>query len=228
MALPDPEVRPKAKRRQFTAEYKKRILDEADTCTTSTQRGALVRREGLYSSHLTSWRRQRAQGILDGLAPKKRGVKPDPLVARKCAAAPRDRTFAGATPPRRNHHRGPKKSFPTPGSADCTHAEERARMIQAVKHLAPIARHYHGVPSAEPSTQQFLSGQQAAVAGGLHPEGAVRVPSPRALTRPERESVRETLNSERFQDQAPREVYCHAAGRRTLSVLVAHHVSDFG
>ena len=77
--LPDPEVRPKAKHRHFTAEYKKCILDEADACTTPTQRGALVRREGLYSSHLTAWRRQRAHGILDGLAPKKRGVKPDPL-----------------------------------------------------------------------------------------------------------------------------------------------------
>ena len=79
LALPDPEVRSKAKRRQFTAEYKKRILDEADACMTPTQRRALVRREGLYSSHLNSWRRQRDQGILDGLAPKKRGVKPDPL-----------------------------------------------------------------------------------------------------------------------------------------------------
>jgi transposase-like protein len=77
--LPDPEVRPKAKHRHFTAEYKKRILDEADACTSPTQRGALVRREGLYSSHLTMWRRQRAQGILDGLTPKKRGVKSDPL-----------------------------------------------------------------------------------------------------------------------------------------------------
>jgi transposase-like protein len=80
-ALPDPEVRPKAKHRQFTAEYKKRILDEADACTTPTQRGALVRREGLYSSHLTTWRRQRAQGALDGLAPKKRGPKVNPLAA---------------------------------------------------------------------------------------------------------------------------------------------------
>jgi transposase-like protein len=78
-ALPDPEVRPRAKHRQFSAEYKKRILDEADSCTTPTQRGALVRREGLYSSHLTAWRRQRAHGILDGLTPKKRGVKPNPL-----------------------------------------------------------------------------------------------------------------------------------------------------
>lgn len=80
-ALPDPEVRPKAKHRQFTAEYKKRILDEADSCATPTQRGALVRREGLYSSHLIAWRRQRAQGVLDGLTPKKRGAKSDPLVA---------------------------------------------------------------------------------------------------------------------------------------------------
>jgi transposase len=78
-ALPDPEVRPKAKHRHFTAEYKKRILDEADACTTATQRGALVWREGLYSSHLFAWRRQRAQGTLDGLAPKKRGPKTDPL-----------------------------------------------------------------------------------------------------------------------------------------------------
>ena len=77
--LPDPEVRPKAKHRQFTAEYKKRILDEADACTTPTQRGALIRREGLYSSHLSKWRQQRARGILDGLAPKKRGAKSDPL-----------------------------------------------------------------------------------------------------------------------------------------------------
>ena len=77
--LPDPEVRPKAQHRRFTAEYKKRILDEADACTRSTQRGALVRREGLYSSHLTAWRRQRTHGILDGLTPKKRGSRPDPL-----------------------------------------------------------------------------------------------------------------------------------------------------
>jgi transposase-like protein len=54
-------------------------LDEADSCTTPTQRGVLVRQEGLYSSHLTAWRRQRAHGILDGLTPKRRGIKPDPL-----------------------------------------------------------------------------------------------------------------------------------------------------
>ncbi len=78
VSVPDPEVRPKAKHRRFGAEYKKRILDEAATCTRRGELGALLRREGLYSSLLTQWRQQQAQGALAGLAPKKRGPKPDP------------------------------------------------------------------------------------------------------------------------------------------------------
>ena len=80
--LPDPEVVPKAKRRQFTAKYKLRILKEADRCTERGQIGELLRREGLYSSHLSKWRQQRARGLLQGLAPKKCGRKgQDPTVA---------------------------------------------------------------------------------------------------------------------------------------------------
>jgi transposase-like protein len=76
---PEPEVLPRAKRRQFSAEYKLRILEEADGCTKRGQIGALLRREGLYSSHLSKWRQQRALGQLEGLSPKKRGRKaPDP------------------------------------------------------------------------------------------------------------------------------------------------------
>ena len=71
--VPDPEVVPKAKRRQFTAKNKLRILEEADRCTERGQIGELLRREGLYSSHLSKWRQQRAHGQLQGLAPKKRG-----------------------------------------------------------------------------------------------------------------------------------------------------------
>ena len=71
--VPDPEVVPKAKRRQFTAKYKLRILEEADHCTERGQIGELLRREGLYSSHLSKWRQQRAHGQLQGLSPKKRG-----------------------------------------------------------------------------------------------------------------------------------------------------------
>jgi transposase len=76
--VPDPEVVAQAKRRQFSARYKLCILTEADQCTRRGEIGALLRREGLYSSHLTTWRRQRERGQLAGLTPKTRGHKPDP------------------------------------------------------------------------------------------------------------------------------------------------------
>ena len=76
--VPDPAVPEKPVRRRFTAEYKLRILREADHCTQPGQLGALLRREGLYSSHLTTWRQQRDQGTLAGLAPKRRGRKASP------------------------------------------------------------------------------------------------------------------------------------------------------
>ncbi len=77
-AIPDPEVVAKPKRRQFTAAYKLRILQEAEACTQPGEIGALLRREGLYSSHLTTWRHQRQRGALQGLAPAQRGRKADP------------------------------------------------------------------------------------------------------------------------------------------------------
>ena len=78
---PDVEVVAKAERRRFTAEYKRRIVREADRCTKPGQIGAPLRREGLYSSHLVTWRAARDRGELEGLSPKKRGPKvtpPDP------------------------------------------------------------------------------------------------------------------------------------------------------
>lgn len=71
---PDPEVRARGRRR-FSAEYKARILREADAAKGTGEVGALLRREGLYSSHLVQWRRQRAQAAERGLAPRKRGPK---------------------------------------------------------------------------------------------------------------------------------------------------------
>jgi transposase len=72
---PDPEVLPRAERRQFTGQYKLRILEEVEQCTERGQVGALLRREGLYSSHLSKWRQQRAEGQLQALSPHKRGRK---------------------------------------------------------------------------------------------------------------------------------------------------------
>jgi len=71
----DPEVEEKPKRRRFTAEYKQRILKKAEALTGTGQIGAMLRREGLYSTHLTTWRRQRERGELAGLTPAKRGRK---------------------------------------------------------------------------------------------------------------------------------------------------------
>ena len=73
VSVPNPEVLEKPLRRRFTAEYKLRILTAVDALTDSGQIGALLRREGLYSSHLTTWRRQREAGTIEALRPKKRG-----------------------------------------------------------------------------------------------------------------------------------------------------------
>lgn len=75
MGAPDPEVAERPKRRRFTAEYKLRILREADACKRDGDLGALLRREGLYSSHLTTWRRQRDAIAKAGLKARKRGPK---------------------------------------------------------------------------------------------------------------------------------------------------------
>jgi len=69
------EVSAKAFRRRFTAEYKRDILKQTDTCTALGSLGALLRREGLYSSNITTWRQQRDRSILSGLTPQKRGRK---------------------------------------------------------------------------------------------------------------------------------------------------------
>ncbi len=84
---PETEVLAKAQRRRFSAEYKRRILKEADRCLRPGEIGALLRREGLYASALTAWRAARERGELAGLAPKRRG----PWGRR---VDPRDRTIA--------------------------------------------------------------------------------------------------------------------------------------
>ena len=88
--VPDPEVVPKAKRRQFTAKYKLSILEQADRCRERGQIGELLRREGLYSSHLSKWRQQRARGQLQGLSPKKRGRKSENPSATELAQLRRE------------------------------------------------------------------------------------------------------------------------------------------
>jgi transposase len=90
--MPDPEVPERPVRRRFSAEYKLRIVEEANAATEPGQVGALLRREGLYSNHLVDWRRQYRSGALAALArPKGRPRKRDPLAEenerlRRCNA----------------------------------------------------------------------------------------------------------------------------------------------
>jgi transposase-like protein len=79
--VPDPELVERARRRRFSAEYKLRILREAEACTRPGEIGALLRREGLYSSHLTAWRKQRDQGALAALERARGRRRPNPLAA---------------------------------------------------------------------------------------------------------------------------------------------------
>ena len=86
------EVVAKARRRRFTATEKLRVLQQADRCTRPGELGALLRREGLYSSHLSAWRAARQRGELAGLTPRRRGPqpqRPDPR-DRKIAELERD------------------------------------------------------------------------------------------------------------------------------------------
>jgi transposase len=93
----DVQVPAKPRLRTYTAEYKRRILKEAGACTTPGAIGALLRREGLYSSHLVVWRRARGRGELAALRPKKRGRKPTPVDPRDRQIAELERQLAQMT-----------------------------------------------------------------------------------------------------------------------------------
>ena len=90
--VPDPEVVPLAERRRCTAEEKLRIIEEADRCTEPGEIGTLLRREGIYSSYLSRWRRARDRGQLTALRPQQRGPKraTDVALAREVARLQRE------------------------------------------------------------------------------------------------------------------------------------------
>ena len=95
VTAPETEVLAKAQRRRFTAEYKRRILKEADRCMRPGEMGALLRREGLYASALTVWRAARERGELAGLAAKKRGRRAKRVDPRDRKIATQEREIAG-------------------------------------------------------------------------------------------------------------------------------------
>jgi len=91
------QVEAKPKRRRFTAKYKRSILEQADACTKPGELGALLRREGLYSSYLSAWREARETGELAALEPKKRGRKPKKVDPRDARIAELEKQLAKET-----------------------------------------------------------------------------------------------------------------------------------
>lgn len=91
---PDPEVLEKKPRRRFSAKYKLKVLDKIDSCEKPGEIGAILRREGIYHSNISAWKRQREQGMLQGLAPKKRGRKQKEVnpLAKRVAELERENT----------------------------------------------------------------------------------------------------------------------------------------
>ena len=90
-ALPEPEADARPSRRRFSAAYKRRVLEETDRLREPGQIGAYLRREGLYSSTLSRWRAQRDRGLLDALAPRRRGPKPAPRFPERARIAALER-----------------------------------------------------------------------------------------------------------------------------------------
>lgn len=93
-ARPDPEVVERPVRRTFTAEFKRRVVEEAEACHEPGEVGALLRRHGLYSSHLVTWRRQWKAGALAGLTLRKRGRKAQATTALAAKVAKLEREKA--------------------------------------------------------------------------------------------------------------------------------------
>ncbi len=224
----DPEVSERPVRRRFSAEYKLQILRQADACTESGQLGELLRREGLYSSHLSTWRSEREQGTLDALTPKKRGRKPrdnDPLIEEN-----------------RRLERVNKRLV------------ERLRQAEVIIDVQKKVAEILGIPlqSPEPGEHRLMNAvTQLASEVGTAPACAAsacaratfyrhrqvadrpcqekpRPTPPRALSAEERRAVLDTLHSERFADQAPAEVYATLLdeGRYLCSIRTMYRLLD--
>ncbi|WP_095960600.1 IS3 family transposase [Corallococcus macrosporus] len=196
------EVVEKARRRGFTAEYKLRVLAEAERCTKPGEVGALLRREGLYSSLLSAWRRQRDAGELSARSPKKRGppAKEPDASARRVAELEKQLAQAQVRLKRAEALLDlQKKGFGNPGrgTAQAQRGALMAVALEAVDALgvAPVCKAL-GLPRAT-----FYRQAQPR-------HGPVHRPSPpRALPPEQRAEVLSVLHEPRFVDAAPAEVY---------------------
>lgn len=157
--MADPELSDRPQRRNFTVQDKLRILEETDRAASTGGIGEILRREGLYSSALTDWRRQRAAGILTGLTPAKRGPKAEdvnPLAADPGGRAPRECPPAPASGAGGGDHRSSKRSR---SCWDCPRLRPTATRRRDDRDPAgvPAEGHRAGLCRAGPSQSQLLS-----------------------------------------------------------------------
>ena len=132
----DPEVVAIARRRKFSGSEKRRLLSEADRCKEAGTLGAFLRRERIYSSMITSWRKQVGVRRRGGTAPKRRGPKPDALGTASSATGARQRPSARQARARRARSSTPKKTVRGTGAAD-SRRQQRGRVMLAVAELTP-------------------------------------------------------------------------------------------
>ena len=154
-AMPKTEVVAKAKRRRFTAAEKQRLLREVDACQGSGEVGALLRREGIYASYLTTWRKQRASGELDGLATEAQSGS-----TRTGQAAPRARPLAG-TPAAGGSLKSKKKS---PRCWSNSKPSGTSRVDCVRRTISGNGRRVAGLPGFGAAAQRSLSQSPASQA----------------------------------------------------------------
>ncbi|WP_170920616.1 transposase [Desulfacinum hydrothermale] len=201
---PDPEIMGKKRRRKFTAAYKLRILEEADTCTLPGQIGALLRREGLYASNLTTWRRQREEGQLKALSPRKRGRKPNPdrHLAKRVAQLEREnQRLRDQIKKAQKIIRVQKKNLQRCGDLP---SQARNRREQLIRAAVQLRTEVGTAPACD-----ALGISRATFYRRLKPTRAQanRPAPPLALSDQERQTVIDLLHCERFQDAAPRQIF---------------------
>ncbi|MGH9771299.1 MAG: transposase [Candidatus Acidiferrales bacterium] len=202
---PDPEVVAKPKRRTFTAEYKLSILQEAEVAATPGGVDALVRREGLYSSLLATWRRERANGILKALTPQKRGPKSKRNPMEEEVQKLRCQNAGLAEDLRKAHI-----------IIDVQKKWLRCwdiRFRNKTRRRTPDGRRHRAGHRSEHASRLPRASHYRKRRASIFPAMTRSRPSPpRALGPAERETVLAHLHGKRFQDRSPAAVYATLLG----------------
>ena len=201
---PDPEVPATVQRRRFSAAYRLRILKAVDACKKPGEVGALLRREGLYSSLLTTWRRQREAGALQEMRGRRRGPTPRPIDPRVKPLEAENRRLQRKLQRAETIITLQKKVAEILGIPPEAARQRRARLMRAIEAVT--------APGETAALCQSVGVSRASLYRHRRPPPPApptrpRAPSPRALGSTERQAVLDVLHSERFVDQSPAEVH---------------------